>query len=651
MGQVESRQLSVLAPGEQDSPFAVRRHRDFQNGPMRNPPEIQTMQDFQKLVVSKNRTKKYIGWRPKNGNTFEKYYIWKTYEETDKISHEIGSGLVQIGIRHKDFLGIYSDNSPEWIYTLDASCYYGFVIVSLYDSLGLNATAYIIEHSDLEAIFVSEKRLPNLIQCLNENKFKIRLVVLMDQDNFPENEKSELAQLGIESLTFNDVRQLGVKNPIQLPTVSPDDLHFICYSSGTTGNPKGVMISQRTNVSNILSVSYEFNLTEKSRYLSFLPLAHIYEKALHNICKKYATPYGLTSNGVRNLTEDMAVLKPTIFCMVPRVANRFYDNVQMKLKSSSLIKRGIFWGAFSLKEFCLSREIPTFPLDLFVFNAVKNTTGGCIDQFCCGGAYSNPEVGRFMQVVWGVPFRIGYGLTEAGSANVLHPDRFHDCSPFTVGGPLPNVEIKLDPIPEYHDPIAGELLVGGEGVCSGYFKDEEASKNLFVDENKYWVRTGDVGKYTPNGHVMIIDRLRSIFKLSQGEYVAVEYLTQAYSSADIVNQIFVYGDPTRSCIVAIIVPDRLLTAKYLGKEKLSDDEFKIACESQDFEKYVFDICTQTAKEKEILHFAYLRAIKLEPVEWTVENDFLTPTFKMKRKALQDKYQFVIEKLYESLENV
>lgn len=473
----------------------------------------------------------------------------------------------------------------------------------------------------------------------------------MDTSPFPIQVQQELSALNIQTYTFDEIVEKGRNSRVDLPQIAGDDLYFICYSSGTTGSPKGVVVNHQTNASNQISAAYEINLGTHCHYLSYLPLAHVFERVSHGTVKIYGGRYGFTSQGIRSIVDDLMSLKPTVLIVVPRVAIRFYDTIQNKIKSFSFLKRWIFWTFYRMKEFCLARRIPTLPLDLCVFNQIMSTMGGHIGQFICGSAACPGQVSSFLQTCLGAPFRVGYGLTEAGSGNILQKPQFVDCIPNTVGGPLSNVEVRLEPIDDYYDPEAGEILIGGPCLCSGYFKDEEATRNLFYDDQHTWIRTGDVAKWHSNGHLVIVDRLRSIFKLSQGEYVAAEYLTQIYSSADIISQIFVYGDSSRSVLVGIVLPEKSEVAKYLGKESLSENEYVEACRSKDLESYILEILTQTGKEKGLVGFAFLKAIKLDSYEWNVENDLLTPTFKQKRHNIQRRYQAQINQMYEPFEQL
>jgi long-chain acyl-CoA synthetase len=182
-------------------------------------------------------------------------------------------------------------------------------------------------------------------------------------------------------------------------------------------------------------------------------------------------------------------------------------------------------------------------------------------------------------------------------------------------------------------------------LCSGYLYDQEQTNQLFVDETRKWVRTGDIAKWDENNYLKIVDRIRSIFKLAQGEYVAAELLTLTYEIATLVAQVFIYGDSTRDCLVAIVVPDRAQVAKFLGKERLTSEEFEEACRSQALCDAIKGQLDALANERKVPGYERIRKIACEPIPWTAENDLMTPTFKLRRKNLTDKYRAVIDQLY------
>ncbi|OHS99547.1 AMP-binding enzyme family protein [Tritrichomonas foetus] len=663
MGSQQSTVVSVVAEGEQESPFATRRHPECKKGISSNPPDVQTMRQFALKYFNQYLDKPYLGARqiisPSEPSKYGPEFVWRTYGESLQIAKNYGAGLWQEGITKGSMYGIYAENCYEWIHTIDASSLYGFVIASLYDSLGPDSLVYIMKHSKMEAILVSAKNVKKLINLIKEDlntdnadddKLSLRMLILTANSgtSLLDYANSELNSFNIVAKSFEDVCKLGESNPRDYPEIDPEDPHFICYSSGTTGRPKGVIISNRAQISTAFGATHEIPLGENPRHLSYLPLAHIFERSAISISMMAGGCIGFISGGVSNLTSDMAILKPTFLAAVPRVMNRFYDNITNKLKVSS-VKRALFWGAWYARRFCIRTGLPAGPINA-VFAEIPRIMGGSIQQVIVGGAAMDPNIQEFLQVAMGVPIRAGYGLTEAGSGNIISPINIRYVKPGTVGGPLVNCEIKLDPIDGYNDPECGEIIVTGQCVASGYLHDQTSSSELFYNGRTDSIRTGDVGKWDEDGYMMVVDRLRSIFKLSQGEYVAAELVTQVFEEAELVNQIFVYGDSTRTCLVAVVVPDKKATAKFLRKERVTDDEFKNVCNQKEFKDEILTQLSDVAKKHKLFGYQFVRAVHCDPEEWTVDNEYLTPTFKLKRKKLSDRYKAEIQKLYNSLDS-
>jgi long-chain acyl-CoA synthetase len=244
--------------------------------------------------------------------------------------------------------------------------------------------------------------------------------------------------------------------------------------------------------------------------------------------------------------------------------------------------------------------------------------------------------------------RNGYGCSEAGTGNIFTPDDVAYQQPGSAGGPLVNSLCRIEPVDGYDEPGCGEICLGGYGLSLGYLHDEEATRALFCDDEKFWIRTGDVGKWV-NGGLVVVDRLRSIFKLAQGEYVAAEMVTLAYAGVEAIEQLFVYGDSGRICLVGVVIPRRAVVAKMRGKDTLSDQEFTEACGSEALKSEILEQMTAEGKARGLLGFQQVRGIVLDSVLWSPDNNLLTPTFKIRRKALADKYREQINALYATLE--
>ena len=650
MGSQQSCQVSVVANGENPSAYATRHHPDYPDKILMNPKEYPTMKELVLESFRKNSDRKYLGARKYLGdNKYAPNFEFKTYKECLEISTNFGSGLSKLQIGVGQMLGIYAPNCFEWVHAIDASCLYGFVIVSLYDSLGPDSLQYLVEHSKMTTILVSSKNVSKLMKLLLADKSFVENIILIGDEEYEET-KREGAEINVNVYTFDEVCEIGKQNPVEYQTFDPESTHFVCYSSGTTGNPKGVIISHRACVSNTLAAADMIKVYKDTVHLSYLPLAHVFERAAVAITSMVGGSIGFISGNVSHLTEDMAILKPTHLAAVPRVMNRFYEGVMANLNKSNIIKRGLFWGCWYAKRFCLNHNLPTLPFDVLAFNRINNMMGGRIEQFVVGAAAMDPNIHEFLQVATGLPLRTGYGLTEAGSGNICNPFDIHFCYPGTVGGPLKNVEIRLEPITDYDDPDCGEILVGGQCLSSGYLYDTESTKALFYNDDHSFIRTGDVGKWDERGYLHVVDRMRSIFKLSQGEYIAAEFVTQVYEEAPLVNQIFVYGDSSRTCLVAVVVPKIKEVTKFVNKNTITNEEFAEICKRKDLNELLMNQLKECAVNHHLFGYQFIKAVYIDNEEWTVDNELITPTFKLRRKKISDRYKNEIEHLYLELDN-
>ncbi|EAY17410.1 AMP-binding enzyme family protein [Trichomonas vaginalis G3] len=639
--------VSVLAEGEPDSPFSIRRCPGYAKGIYKNPPEFQTMQDLELHSFKNYPDSPSLGYRKKVDGKFEREFVFKTFKECEEIARAIGSAFYHIGLKDKEFFGVYSENRMEWGHCIDVSALFGFCLVSLYDSFGLENLSFIIGHSKVQTLIVSEVCASKLCQILSKDKHELKRVIVITEDN--ENKVlDDIRQYQLEVYTWNQLLEIGRQHPVaSLPKVDKEDPHYICYSSGTTGTPKGVIISHRSQTSNTLNCWKELDFRRDERHLSYLPLPHVFERIGYSVTHFVGGRIGFYSGNIRLLTEDMQIFKPTHLNAVPRVISRINDVVMKKLANSSSITRGFFWASWYWKRFWVTHGYETPLSDRLVFNNIKNNTGGAIRSFIIGGAALDPSVHEFMQVALDTPMRVGYGLSEIGAGNICNPLSVIHSRPGTVGGPLCNCEVRLEPLEDYDDPLAGEIIMGGECLCSGYLYDQEATDKLFCNAEHTWLHTGDIGKWDQYGYLMVVDRMRSIFKLSQGEYVAADLITEIYQSLHIIDQIFVYGDSTRSFLVGVVVPNKEETAIFFGKDKITDEEFIKLCEENNKQlraKILKDL-DDIANEKKLTGFQKIKAICLEHDPWTVTNDLMTPTFKLKRKKLTAKYLNQIDKLY------
>ena len=343
------------------------------------------------------------------------------------------------------------------------------------------------------------------------------------------------------------------------------------------------------------------------------------------------------------LMDDLAALKPTLFVAVPRILERVCDAVEDKLAKGPSIARMAFHAAFNYKLFMLRQGISHwasgFGVDQLIFKRIRQATGGRVRFIVSGGAPLSAHVEDFCNVCL-APVLQGYGLTETCAASfIMLPD---PRLAHTVGPPLTPTEFRLESVPELkydatESPPKGEICIRGPMVFSGYYKDTKKTEEALDKDG--WFHTGDIGTLTPQGCLKIIDRKKNIFKLAQGEYIAVEYLESKYSRSDAVEQIWVYGNSHESSLVAVVVP------KPHWIEKFSN-----GTEDEEARKSMVQELNRVGKEAKLKGFEAIRAVHLDNEQFGVENDLMTPSMKLKRPQLQQKYQQEIDAMYASLKS-
>lgn len=633
---------SANAPGEV-TPFTIRRHKEFVDEVMQLPSDIPTGQSLYLKSMALYEKRQYVGMREVTKDGRNNHFTFITYADSFYISRALCSGLIILGVQPKDFICMYAENRPEWILTMD-SCYLGgFVQVSLYDTFTPDLLTFTITNCTAKYIFVSKKNLPNFLKVEDSVFEQLKYVFLYDE---PTNEQKEaLKAKHINYVTYEALIKMGESQSFEYAKVEPEDLLYVCYSSGTTGVPKGVMLSNRSFITNLVAVCLEGKEETFTRHLCYLPLAHVFERMCSSSCLYYGGTIGVYSGDPRILTEDLMILKPTVFIAVPRVLARINDQINLKLSKKSKLIQGVFEVAYKVKRFCINAELPYGICDSLVFNQIKGMFGGCIEQCVIGSAAMPADMHERLQVILGFPIRSGFGLSEGGSGNTINPNKLNWVRFGTCGYPLRNIELMIDPVPEFETPGCGEILMGGTGLCSGYLFDDEATRNLFTDDTHKWIHTGDIGKFDEVNSLVVVDRMRSVFKLTQGEYVAADMLASTFEDSPLISQIFVYGDSSRSFLVAIVVPDRVEVAKLHGEKTISDEKFEEICKSKELCDTIQKELDQIAIDRKLLGYQKIHGVRCVHEPWTIENGFLSPTFKLKRRAVVAKYQYLIDELY------
>ncbi|CAN9514670.1 unnamed protein product [Ophioblennius macclurei] len=582
----------------------------------------------------------------------EQPYEWISYSEVKQRTEYLGSAF-----RHKGHsktadphIGIFSQNRPEWTIS-ELACYtYSLVAVPLYDTLGTEAIAYIIDKASIATIVCDVTAKVRLVlDCLEGKEHAVKTVVLMETPS--ESLVKRGQQAGIHILSLQEMEAIGEANYREPERPQPEDMALICFTSGTTGNPKGAMLTHKNIVSNcsafikITEISCQMHPTDV--HISYLPLAHMFERVVQGVMLVKGARIGFFQGDVKKLMDDLHALKPTVFPVVPRLLNRMYDKIVGQANTSW--KRWLLEFAFRRKEAEMKRGIVRRDSiwDCLIFRKVQASLGGRVRLMLTGAAPISPSVLTFLRAALGCQVYEGYGQTECtAGCTVTMPG---DWNAGHVGPPLPCNSIKLVDVPEmnYHAANGeGEVCVKGPNVFQGYLKDPEKTAEAMDADG--WLHTGDIGKWLPNGTLKIVDRKKHIFKLAQGEYIAPEKIENVYTRSDAVAQVFVHGDSLQACLVAVVIPDPDFLCSWAKRTLKLKGSYQELCNRADVKAAILKDLLRLGTEGGLKSFEQVKAIHIHTELFSVENGLLTPTMKSKRNEMRQYFRSQIDALYATI---
>ncbi|XP_009568875.2 long-chain-fatty-acid--CoA ligase 5 [Cuculus canorus] len=578
-------------------------------------------------------------------------YQWLTYKQVLDRAQYLGSGLLQKGCKPSpnQFIGIFAQNRPEWIIS-EYACYtYSMVAVPLYDTLGPDAIVYIVNKADISLVICDkpDKAQTLLENCEQEKTPHLKTIILMDL--FDKELKDRGAKVGVEILALQEVEELGRNNIKEPVPPKPEDLCIVCFTSGTTGNPKGAMLTHQNVVANAAAflrcVENTFECTSSDIAMSYLPLAHMFERVVQTVVYSCGAKVGFFQGDIKLLTDDMKALKPTLFPVVPRLLNRIYDKIQSAAKSP--VKRCLLNFAVTMKMAEIKQGIIRNDsiLDRLIFKTVQETMGGRVRIMVTGAAPISPSVLTFLRAALGCQIFEAYGQTECSAGCTFSMPG--DWTTGHVGAPLACNIVKLDDVEEmnyFSSNNEGEVCIKGPNVFKGYLKDPEKTAEA-IDKDG-WLHTGDIGKWMPNGTLKIIDRKKNIFKLAQGEYIAPEKIENVYIRSAPVAQVFVHGESLRSFLIGIVVPDPEMLPEFAAKLGIKGS-YEELCKNPAVKKAILEDMARLGREAGLKSFEQVKDLYIHTEMFSVENGLLTPTLKAKRAELVQVFQQQIEALYSS----
>ncbi|XP_048529322.1 long chain acyl-CoA synthetase 6, peroxisomal-like isoform X1 [Triticum urartu] len=610
-------------------------------------PDIGTLHDNFVYAVETFTDCRYLGTRVcADGAVGD--YKWMTYGEASTSRIAIGSGLIYHGISEGARIGLYFINRPEWIIIDHACAAYSYVSVPLYDTLGPDAVQFIVNHATVEAIFCVPQTLSTLLSFLTQMPC-VRLIVVVGGDNA--NTPSTTAAAGVEIITYSRLHSQGKMSSQTYRPPKPEDVATICYTSGTTGTPKGAVLSHENLIANVAGSSLGVKFYPSDVYISYLPLAHIYERANQIALLHYGVAIGFYQGDNLKLMDDLAALRPTVFASVPRLYNRIYSAITNAVKDSGGLKERLFRTAYNAKRQALVNGRNPSPMwDKLVFNKIKARLGGRVRLMTSGASPLSADVMEFLRICFGGEVLEGYGMTETSC--VITTMDIGDKLIGHVGSPNPSCEVKLVDVPEMNytcedQPYPrGEICVRGPTIFRGYYKDEVQTRDVI--DNDGWLHTGDIGLWLPGGRLKIIDRKKNIFKLAQGEYIAPEKIENVYAKCKFIAQCFIYGDSFNSFLVAIVAVEPDVLKAWAASQGIQSEDLRQLCVDPRAKAAVLADMDSIGKEAQLRGFEFAKAVTLVAEPFTVENGLLTPTFKVKRPQAKAYFTKELADMYAQL---
>lgn len=564
--------------------------------------------------------------------------VWNYISGTDVVEkiRRIAIGLSQMGVKAGDRIAIISENRPEWSLTDLAILSLRAVNVPIYTTQAVDQIRYILEDSGAKMLFVSGKKLLKHAEQAIQSVERIEKLVFFDSDSKPEGDNRCVTLTEVEQLCEAAGDSIDFEH--LLSEVKADDLATIIYTSGTTGEPKGVMLTHENFVSNVVSISRGLPIKSSDRSLAVLPLSHIFERTVF---------YVLCSNGVSihycssfdQLASHLQEVKPTIMTAVPRLFEQVYHKIVKKGKSAGGYKTKLFdWALKVGQEYWTAKDMheSVSPIlsakqalaSRLVFSKWRDGVGGSLRFFVSGGA---PLSKKLSYAFWaaGIPILQGYGMTEAC---VVCANRPEDNKVGSIGTPFEGIEMKIG--------AQDEILIRGANVMQGYYnKPEETTKAL---DKEGFYHTGDVGYQDKDGHFYVTDRLKDLFKLSNGKYVAPLQVESLLKQSPLISQPVVVGSG-RKQVGALIVPDWDTLKETLKEEGIdAEGTREELCENPMVVKRVQKDAVELTRE--LNDYERVKRVYLLPREFSIDKGEMTPTLKIKRGVIDEKYEEAIDEI-------
>lgn len=692
--------LTVVVGEARPGETAPRRKASQKQAAVEKPTDIKatTIPELVKECVGKHGKRNAMGWRDlidthietkkikkiidgqeqevdKDWTFFElSKYKYINYPDLLTLIEDYGKGLVSLGLTpdQTSKLHIFASTSHKWLQTFLAAASQSIPVVTAYDTLGESGLTHSLVQTESDAVFTDNALLSQLIKPLRKAtsiKYIIHGEPIDEADkrnqgkNYKEAKeaKEEILKVNpdIKFFSYDDVLKLGKESDLKPSSnIKPEDLACIMYTSGSTGDPKGVIISHENILAAVGGVSTNAGrdlVSNNDRVIAFLPLAHILELVFELTaiwwggCLGYANVKTLTDVSCKHCQSDLQEFKPTIMVGVAAVWESVRKGVLAKIKQMSPLIQKIFWTAYKAKTTMSNYHIPGASIFDVIFKKVKAATGGELKYVLNGGSPISKDAQIFISTLI-APMLVGYGLTETcANTTIVEHNHFE----YGVAGSLTGaITAKLVDVADagyFAKNNQGEVLLKGKCITKAYYKNEKETKEAFNDEG--WFQTGDIGEWTSNGALKIIDRKKNLVKTLNGEYIALEKLESTYRSNPIVLNICCYADQSKVKPVAIILPNESHFKSFLIEEKVySESEIKTKdlsylCDDKKVIKAVTKSLIATGKSQGLKGIELIQSAIILDEEWTPQNGFVTSAQKLQRKKILNSCKDKVDAAY------
>ena len=550
-----------------------------------------------------------------------------TQEYIDQ-AHKVSASLLALGIEKNDKIAIITtNNNPNWHILDTGLLQIGAQNIPLYATLSEKDYAYVLNHSDAKYCFVSDQELYDKVKKVQDSTHVKKVFSLQES----EADFSWNAFLEMGTATDRSEEIAGLKN-----SVLPEDLATIIYTSGTTGTPKGVMLSHQNIVGNVFKTAQALDVSgDHKRILSYLPICHIFERAA-SYYYQYLGYQIHFAESIELLGDNIREVKPHFLAVVPRLLEKIFDKIVDKGSQLSGIKKALFFWAISLgeiyKPYGKNGSFYTFKLNIarkLIFSKWQEALGGNLEFMLSGSA---PMQDRLIRVFLaaGIPIFEGYGMTESSPAITLNDLRNEGLKIGTVGKPLAGLDVKIA--------SDGEILMKGSSVMMGYYKNEEMTQKTIING---YLHTGDIGEIDAEGFLKITDRKKEMFKTSGGKYIAPAVLESELKQSRFIEQIMIIGESEK--MPAALIQVNFEFAKDWATRKRLDPATILT-----HERFINRIQKEIDfHNQKFGKWEQIKRFELTTDEWSIQEGHLTPTLKMKRKVIKEKYKDLYQKIYNS----